>query len=132
VRVEQGRLAVTPVEAEEEAEDLDALERVPLAAVLALATNIGSGPWQTRPSCSTSAWPGRPSGTCAPTPWRRPPQRSSPTSWPSPSRLPGGTYAQPDQANALNFVTAAVTCWNTVYIAEVVGQLRPEGWEVSD
>ena len=40
--------------------------------------------------------------------------------------------AQADQANALNFVTAAVTCWNTVYIAEVVEQLRREAWEITD
>lgn len=40
--------------------------------------------------------------------------------------------AQADQANALNLVTAAVTCWNTVYIAEVVEQLRREAWEITD
>ena len=134
VRVEQGRLVVTPVEAEDGPEGLGALEkqvhdRLPrvsladilvevdtwchyldclthargattrspdldlyrLAAVLALATNIGLGPWQTRPSCLTNAWPGRPSGTCAPTPWKRPPQRSSATNWGSPSPPPGGT-----------------------------------------
>ncbi|MDA8356403.1 MAG: Tn3 family transposase [Actinomycetota bacterium] len=40
--------------------------------------------------------------------------------------------AQAVQANALNLVTAAVTCWNTVYLAEVVDQLRQEGWQVTD
>lgn len=40
--------------------------------------------------------------------------------------------AQSDQANALSLVTAAVTCWNTVYIAEVVERLRREGWEVTN
>ncbi len=39
--------------------------------------------------------------------------------------------AQADQANALNLVTAAVTCWNTVYLAEVVDQLRREGWDIT-
>lgn len=41
--------------------------------------------------------------------------------------------ADPDaQANALNLVTAAVTCWGTVYLAEVLVQLRQEGWQVTD
>lgn len=40
--------------------------------------------------------------------------------------------AQFDQANALSLVTAAVICWNTVYVSEVVDQLRQEGWVVTD
>ena len=42
--------------------------------------------------------------------------------------------AQAVQANALNLVTAAVTCWNTIWfcLAEVVDQLRQEGWQVTD
>ncbi len=42
----------------------------------------------------------------------------------------GDPDAQEDQANALNLVTAAVTCWNTVYVAEIVAQLRSEGWNI--
>ncbi len=38
---------------------------------------------------------------------------------------------QIDQANCLNLVTNAVIAWNTVYIAEVLRQLRDEGRSIS-
>ncbi|MGH2579169.1 MAG: Tn3 family transposase, partial [Actinomycetota bacterium] len=36
------------------------------------------------------------------------------------------------EALALNLVVAAITCWNTHYIADIIDQLRTEGWTITD